>query len=87
MFSEKFGGSKSDNDVSPRQKTSIKAKFRDGKEHFNRLNTALEEAGEPWRYHFYFLSPEDYTGFFDRIRDVRFMGWNSGLMAELGAEG
>ncbi|HCC53415.1 MAG TPA: hypothetical protein DEQ20_00585 [Desulfobulbaceae bacterium] len=60
-----------------------KAKFRDGKAHFERLNAALEEAGEPWRYHFYFLSPEDYTGFFDRLRDGKFMGWKAGLMVEL----
>ena len=64
-----------------------KAKYRDGKAHFKRLNTDLEEAGEPWQYHFFFLSPEDYTGFFARICDGKFKGWNSGLMAELGAEG
>lgn len=61
-----------------------KAKHRDGKAHFERLNTALKEAGEPWRYHFYFLSPGDYTKFFDRIRDGKFKGWSSGLMVELG---
>ena len=61
-----------------------KAKYRDGKEHFKRLNAVLAEAEEPWRYHFYFLSPEDYTGFFDRLRDGRFTGWISGLMVELG---
>jgi hypothetical protein len=44
----------------------------------------LSEAGEPWRYHFYFLSPEDYTGFFDRLRDGKVKGWVSGLMKELG---
>lgn len=61
-----------------------KAKFRDAKEHFNKLNLALDEAGEPWRYHFYFLSPENYTLFFDRIRDGKFANWSSGLMVELG---
>lgn len=71
---------KQDGDDSNRNK----AKHRDGKAHFERLNAALEEAGEPWRYHFYFLSPEDYTGFFDRIRDGKFKGWYSGLMVELG---
>ena len=39
---------------------------------------------EPWRYHFYFLSPEDYTGFFDRIGDGKVEEWFSGLMVELG---
>lgn len=61
-----------------------RAKFRDGKAHFERLNVALEEADELWRYHFYFLSPEDYAGFFDRIRDGKFAKWSSGLMVELG---
>jgi len=61
-----------------------RAKFRDGKAHFERLNAALEAASEPWRYHFFFLSPEDYTGFFDRIRDGKVKGWNSSLMQELG---
>ena len=61
-----------------------KSKFRDAKAHFKRLNEVLSEAGEPWRYHFYFLSPEDYTGFFDRLRDGKLKGWVSGLMKELG---
>lgn len=60
-----------------------KAKYRDGKAHFELLSAALQTAGEPWRYHFYFLSPEDYTEFFDRIRDGKFKGWSSGLMVEL----
>lgn len=63
-----------------------KAKFRDGKEHFKRLNVALEAAGEPWRYHFYFLSPEDYPGFFDQVRSGKYKGWSSGLMVDLGKQ-
>jgi type III restriction enzyme len=73
---------KQDGDDSNRNK----AKYRDGKAHFERLNTALAEAGEPWRYHFYFLSPEDYTGFYDCIRIGKFKGWRSGLMVELGSQ-
>ncbi len=61
-----------------------KAKFRDGIAHFKRLNEALRQEREPWRYHFYFLSPEDYSGFFDRIRENKIQGWNSSLMQELG---
>jgi type III restriction enzyme len=61
-----------------------KAKFRDATDHFKRLNEVLEEAGQPWRYHFYFLSLEDYTMFFDLIRDGKVKGWVSGLMVELG---
>ncbi|SNB46498.1 DEAD/DEAH box helicase [Geobacter sp. DSM 9736] len=60
-----------------------RAKFRDGKAHFERLNAALTEAGEPWRYHFYFLSPQDYTGFFDKIADGGYEGWKSSLMQDL----
>lgn len=71
---------KHDGDDSSRNK----AKYRDGKAHFERLNEALVAADEPWRYHFYFLSPEDYTGFFDRVRDGKFKGWSAGLMVELG---
>lgn len=73
---------KHDGDDSSRNK----AKYRDGKAHFDRLNAALKDAGEPWQYHFYFLSPEDYTGFFDRVRDEKFNGWSSGLMVELGKQ-
>lgn len=61
-----------------------KGKFRDGKAHFERLNVAMTEADEPWWFHFYFLSPEDYTGFFDRVRAGKFKGWSSALMVELG---
>ena len=61
-----------------------KAKFRDAMVHFTKLNTSLEAAEEPWRDYFYFLSPEDYTGFFDRLRDGRYKGWSSGLMVDLG---
>lgn len=60
-----------------------KAKFRDGTEHFKKLNAVLEEAGEPWRYYFFFLSPEDYSGFFDRLKDGMFKSWKAGLMVEL----
>jgi type III restriction enzyme len=59
-----------------------RAKCRDGLEHFETLNARLKEAGEPWHYDFYFLSPEDYTHFFEQVpRSYR--GWRSGLMQEL----
>jgi type III restriction enzyme len=61
------------------------AKCRDGLKHFETLNERLKEAGEPWRYHFYFLSPEDYTSFFEQIRNTSYVGWRSGLMQELEA--
>ena len=60
-----------------------KAKYRDGKKHFETLNAKLEEQKERWRYHFYFLSPEDYTSFFEQVRDGKYAGWKSGLMQKL----
>lgn len=60
-----------------------KAKCRHGLKHFETLNGRLKELGEPWQYHFYFLSPEDYTSFFQTVRDGRFAGWKSGLMQAL----
>src|SRR5207244_10153613 len=60
-----------------------RAKCRDGHEHFDTLNAKLAEAKEPWRYHFYFLSPEDYTSFFEQVRKGTLKGWKSGLMQPL----
>ena len=73
---------KQDGDDSNRNK----AKHRDGKAHFERLNDALKGAKEPWQYHFYFLSPEDYPGFFDQVRSGKYKGWSSGLMMDLGKQ-
>lgn len=70
---------KADGDDSNRNR----AKCRDGALHFATLNERLKEAGEPWRYRFYFLSPNDYTHFFQSIRDGRYDGWKSGLLQEL----
>ena len=62
-----------------------RAKCRDGLKHFETLNERLKDMGEPWRYHFYFLSPEDYTSFFEQVRNQSYAGWQSGLMQELAA--
>lgn len=70
---------KADGDDSNRNR----AKCRDGLRHFDVLNRRLAEAGEPWRYHFYFLSPEDFTSFFEQVRNDTYSGWKSGLMQEL----
>ena len=69
---------KDDSDDSNRNR----AKYRDGMIHFGKLNERLKEAGEKWSYHFYFLSPDDYTKFFDAIKEKNFE-WKSGLMQEL----
>jgi type III restriction enzyme len=60
-----------------------RAKCRDGEKHFATLNARLKEAGEPWQYRFYFLSPGDYTHFFQALRDGHYAGWRSGLMQDL----
>jgi type III restriction enzyme len=59
-----------------------RAKCRDGLRHFETLNARLAELSQPWRYHFYFLSSDDYTSFFTNIR-VKNFAWKSGLMQEL----
>lgn len=60
-----------------------RAKCRDGLKHFEALSERLKETGQPWRYHFYFLSPEDYASFFGQVRKKSYVGWRSGLMQEL----
>jgi hypothetical protein len=60
-----------------------RAKCRDGLRHFEVLNERLKKSGEQWRYHFYFLSPADFTSFFDKVREKLYTGWRSRLMQEL----
>lgn len=60
-----------------------RAKCRNGLKHFETLNERLKEPGEPWRYYFYLLSPEDYTSFFEYVRNQSYAGRWSGLMQEL----
>lgn len=60
-----------------------RAKCGDGLKHFEMLNIELDKAGQPWDYHFYFLSPEDYASFFTQVRNTTYKGWRSGLMQEL----
>jgi hypothetical protein len=35
------------------------------------------------RYHFFFLSPEDYVEFFQAVREKRYQNWQSTLMRVL----
>jgi len=60
-----------------------RAKYRDGKEHFEALNEKFNEMKVDWIYYFYFLSPEDITEFFQSVKDNRFAKWKSNLMQEL----
>lgn len=70
-----------------RDKNRSAAKFRDGKRHFAMLNQKLVDAGKPWTYYFYFLSPEDFTKFFDAVKEgsTKLSTWTSSLMQDLGA--
>jgi type III restriction enzyme len=61
-----------------------RAKYRDGQKHFEMLNEKLAELKEPWHYHFYFLSPEDYVSFFGKVKSRNYPVWKSGLMQALG---
>jgi len=55
------------------------AKNRDAQKHFETLNNKQNV----YKYHFYFLSPEDYTEFFQAFRENRFENWKSNLMNTL----
>ena len=72
---------KSDDDDSARNK----AKLRDAKEHFAKLNAKLAATDLPREYHFHFLSATDYGHFFEAIRDDR-LAFKSSLMIQLGGE-
>ena len=62
-----------------------RAKCRDGLRHFETLNERLMYAQKKWRYHFYLLSPEEYSNFFEQVRNGSYAGWRSGLMQVLEA--
>ena len=61
-----------------------KAKLRDGQRHFENLNARLTAKGLKWRYFFFFLSPNDYSDFFNVVKQGSYNGWKSELMVELG---
>lgn len=56
---------KADGDDSPENK----AKNKYAKEHFRELNQILKDAGVEQKYIFHFLSPCNYTEFFDHLRN------------------
>ncbi len=69
---------KEDNDSERRNQ----AKHRDATAHFRHLNDMLKNNGIDWVYHFYFLSPEDYSSFFQAVRKNNW-GWKSQLMQQI----
>ncbi|MBP2070730.1 DEAD/DEAH box helicase family protein [Thermoanaerobacterium butyriciformans] len=58
---------KSDGDDSEENK----AKYKYAKEHFERLNSLLQEKGIKQKYIFHFLSPKSYPEFFEYLKDSR----------------
>lgn len=62
-----------------------KAKYRDGKVHFDNLNKKLEEGKYKERYYFKFLSDDgsDIADFFNSIKDGKYKIWKSTLMNQL----
>lgn len=68
-----------------RDKNRSAAKFRDGKRHFDMLNYHLALAGEQWKYYFYFISPQDFTKFFEAAEGsiANLKNWTSSLMQAL----
>lgn len=69
---------KEDNDSTRKNE----AKHRDASGHFQQLTAMLNGNGVAWTYHFYFLSPEDYSAFFQAVRDGNW-AWKSQLMQQL----
>ncbi len=69
---------KADGDSHPKNR----AKYRDAREHFKVLNEKLKAKKIDWEYYFFFLSPDNYTDFFQAIREGRF-NWKSELMQVL----
>jgi type III restriction enzyme len=64
------------------------AKFRDGKRHFATLNEKLAADGKSWKYHFLFISPTDFTKFFEVLKEgglPAVTDWYSSLMQKLEA--
>lgn len=55
------------------------AKSRDAQKHFGIINGMQNKQ----KYHFYFLSPEDYAEFFQAVRENRYKNWKSTLMRVL----
>ncbi|MFZ3046648.1 MAG: hypothetical protein WA151_12110, partial [Desulfatirhabdiaceae bacterium] len=62
-----------------------RAKSRDGRQHFGVLNDYLKQGRMGWQYYFYFLTPEDYSEFFQAVRENRHANWKSNLMIDLEA--
>ncbi|GIK42233.1 MAG: hypothetical protein BroJett011_60660 [Chloroflexota bacterium] len=59
------------------------AKFKYAKEHFDRINANLEAEGNPLRYQFNFLTPENYLVFFQKLRQDQIQGYESALDIKL----
>ena len=73
---------KSDEDASDVNKGKLKyAKF-----HFSEINAQLASVKNDVRYYFKFLSPSDFTGFFEKVKDGSYKTYRSNLEADLERE-
>lgn len=54
-------------------------KNKDARKHFERINKHLKDDGESLRYQFNFLTPKDYTVFFQKLRQGEIQGFESNL--------
>lgn len=70
---------KSDKDDSDENK----AKYKYGKEHFEKLNNKLQEKNIKQKYIFHFLSPNGYTTFFDYLKNWTLLEWQDKFRCEL----
>lgn len=55
------------------------AKFKYARDHFERVNKHLEKDGKKLRYQFNFLTPRDFTVFFQKMRQGEIQGFKSNL--------
>lgn len=69
---------KSDEEVSDPSPENHK-KFEFASNHFVRLNDWLKIRGDSQRYHFNFLSPQDFGKYFQRLREHKLVGFRSSL--------
>lgn len=58
-------------------------KNKDARKHFERINKHLKDDGESLHYQFNFLTPKDYTVFFQKLRQGEIQGFQSNLDIKL----
>lgn len=69
---------KSENEVKEPSEENVH-KLRFAREHFGKINNHLENLGEPLRYHFNFLTPDDFGSFFTFLSSGKIEQFQSSL--------